>query len=164
RQAGHKDPEIYTFYAELQKRFRAIPGVRSVSLSDNPLIANRASATIVAVSGTPERQNPLVLTVGPGFFTTLQIPLLRGREMDDHDRPSLNPVAVVNEAFAKAAFGDQNPLGQHLNLPLDPVAKREIEIVGVSTNAHYRALQGDVRPTVYRKRLRNPSCSRGRTP
>jgi macrolide transport system ATP-binding/permease protein len=101
------------------------------------------------VSGTPARQNPSVLTVGPGFFTTMQIPLLRGREMDEHDRASLKPVAVVNQAFAQAAFGDQNPIGQHLNLPLDPVAKREIEIVGVSTNAHYSALQGAVHPTVY---------------
>ena len=76
----------------------------------------------------------------------MQIPLLRGREIDEHDRASLNPVAVVNQAFAKAAFGDQNPLGQHLNLPLDPVAKREIEIVGVSTNAHYGEIQKDVPP------------------
>jgi predicted permease len=92
------------------------------------------------------------LTVGPAFFTTMQIPILAGRDFDERDRPGSPAVAVINEVFAKANFGDRNPLGQHLTLREagegDRLA-RDMEIVGVSRNARYGGLTRAIPPVVY---------------
>ena len=115
RQAGHKDPEIVAFYNDLRTQFSAIPGVRAASLSNHTLIGTGTSGTGVSVSGA-DAEGSRILTVGTGFFTTMQIPMLLGREIDERDRPGSPMVAVVNEAFARRSFGDRNPLGQHLAL------------------------------------------------
>ena len=115
RQAGHNDPEIVAFYNDLRTQFSAIPGVRAASLSNHALIGTGTSGTGVSVSGAAPEDSS-ILTIGAGFFTTMQIPMLLGREIDERDRPGSPMVAVVNEAFARRSFGDRNPLGQHLAL------------------------------------------------
>jgi predicted permease len=105
------------------------------------------SGTRITVAGSaPESSS--ILTIGSGFLTTMQIPLLLGREIDDRDRAGGPLVAVVNEAFAKRSFGDRNPLGQHLALER-MCPKCDIEIVGVSANSLYGNLKGTPPPTVY---------------
>ncbi len=147
RQAGHKDPEIVDFYNGLQKKFSGIPGVRAVSLSNHALIGTGSSETGISVSGgAPEDSS--VLTVGAGFFTTMQIPILMGREIDEGDRHDSHMVAVVNEKFAKRSFGDRNPLGQSISIG-NACPKCDIEIVGVSANALYGDLKENAPPTVY---------------
>ena len=100
RQAGHNDPEIVAFYNDLRTQFSAIPGVRAASLSNHAVIGTGTSGTGVSVSGAaPEGSS--ILTIGAGFFATMQIPMLLGREIDERDRPGAPMVAVVNEAFAR---------------------------------------------------------------
>jgi len=151
RKAGHKDPEIAAFYADLRRRFSAIPGVRSASLSEGSLIGNETGLPI-GVPGAPANGVNRILTVGPAFFTTMQIPILAGRDFEERDRPGSPAVAVINQVFAKANFGDRNPLGQHLTLREaregQPLA-RDMEIVGVSRNARYGALTRNIPPVVY---------------
>ena len=147
RQAGHTDPEIVSFYNDLRTQFSAIPGVRAASLSSHSLIGTGTSGTGVSVSGAAA-QGSSILTIGAGFFTTMQIPMLLGREIDERDRPGALMVAVVNEAFARRSFGDRNPLGQHLTLEF-PCPKCDIEVVGVSANTLYGNLKGPAPPTVY---------------
>src|SRR5439155_358343 len=77
RQAGHKDPEIVAFYSELRTQFNAIPGVRAASLSNHALIGMGTSGTGIIVSGAAPKSSS-ILTVGAGFLTTMQIPLLMG--------------------------------------------------------------------------------------
>ena len=147
RSAGHQDPEIAAFYGDLRKRFSSIPGVRSVSLSDSSLIEAGTGEPIGVLGAEPNPANR-ILTVGPAFFTTMQIPIQRGRDFEDRDRPGSPPVAVINELFAKANFGDNNPLGQRLVLNAGPVP-REMEIVGVTKDARYGSLTRDTPPVVY---------------
>ena len=147
RQAGHKDPEIVAFYDGLRTQFSAIPGVRAASLSNHSLIGTGTSGTGISVSGA-EPQSSSILTIGTGFFTTMQIPILMGREIDERDRPDSPMVAVVNDAFARRGFGDRSPIGQHLTLQ-HGCPKCDIEIVGVATNTLYGNLKGNVPPTVY---------------
>jgi predicted permease len=151
RKAGHKEPEIAAFYGELRKRFGAIPGVRSASLEQDSLI-KAGHGLPISVSGSPPDPANRFLTVGPAFFTTMQIPLLAGRDFAESDRPGSPAVAVINEVFAKANFGDRNPLGQHLTLREagkgDRLA-RDMEIVGVSRNARYGGLTRAIPPVVY---------------
>jgi predicted permease len=145
RQAGHDDPEIATFYANLRTRLQAIPGVRNATLSHASLIrAGRQLA--IKVSGTPA-EGSRVLNAGPDFFSTMQIPMTLGREIDERDRPGSPPVAVVNELFARTYFGQQNPLGRHLTL--DRPSPRDMEIVGVCANVRYEGVKEKLFPIVF---------------
>ncbi|PYV34214.1 MAG: multidrug ABC transporter substrate-binding protein, partial [Acidobacteria bacterium] len=91
-----------------------------------------------------------ILMTGPGFFTTMQIPVPLGRAIDERDRPGSAAVAVVNEAYVKTNFGDRNPLGLHIAIHRrPPFENRDVEIVGVARNARYGALKGDFRDVMY---------------
>jgi predicted permease len=139
RQAGHYDPEIMTFYDRLRAEFAAIPGVRQVTLSDVPLLGAGASGLDVTLAGGLTK-NSHVLTVGPQFFTTMQIPLLRGREIEERDRPGAPYAAVVNQQFARILLGSEDPIGRHVTLKRAcPMC--DIEIVGVVANTLYGQLK-----------------------
>lgn len=149
RQAGHRDPEITTFYTNLLERFEAIPGVRSATLSQASIIsADHAGETYrgamkigdVTISGAG------VLVTGPRFLTTMQIPLLAGREIDDRDQPDSTPVAVISERLARTYFGNENPVGRRITFVDE---KRDLEIVGVSANLRYGGLKEESPTTVF---------------
>jgi macrolide transport system ATP-binding/permease protein len=146
RQPGRSDSEISGFYRNLQEQFRSIPGVRAVGLSKGQPMDGGMMTLPFAVRG------PMVpsatLGVGPAFFTALQLPILAGRDIEDRDLTG-QPVAVVNELFAKAQFGKENPLGQHIKLGGSGLPETEMEIVGVCANARYGGLREKPQPIVY---------------
>jgi macrolide transport system ATP-binding/permease protein len=151
RKAGHNDAEIAAFYGELRRQLGAIPGVRDASLSEDSLI-DAGTGLPLGVAGAQPNDANRILTVGPAFFTTMQIPILAGRDIEERDRPGSPAVAVINQVFAKANFGDRNPLGQHLILREasagEPVA-RDMEIVGICRNSRYGGLTKDIPPVAY---------------
>ena len=147
RKAGHKDPEISTFYGGLQTRFSAIPGVLNASFSHESLI-DAGSGLDEYVPGMPHDPDNCFLAVGPGFFKTMQIPILAGRDIDERDQADSLKVTVVNELFARANFGDQNPLGRHVIIRYDRDG-RDMVIVGVAANARYGGLVRKTPPVVY---------------
>ncbi len=144
RKAGHKDPEIATFYGNLRRQL-------SASLLEDSLIG-AGTGLPLGVAGAPQDPANRILNVGPAFFKTMQIPILAGRDFEESDRPGSQAVAVINEVFAKANFGNRNPLGQHLILRKaeegEPLA-RDMEIVGVCRNARYGGLTRKIAPVVY---------------
>ena len=148
RKAGHGDPEIAEFYGNLLKRFAAIPGVRNASLADDSLIG-AGSGLPINVPGAPPDDENRFLAVGPAFLTTMQIPILAGRDIEERDHSGSQPVAVINERFARINFGGQNPLGRHLILSRDNRPERDMEIVGVCKNARYGGLKREIPPVVY---------------
>src|SRR6266568_6549148 len=136
-QAGHRAPEIATFYANLRKRFESIPGVSGATLSQSSIIsAGRLGSPIRGTMniGAVTIEDARVLAAGPRYLTTMQIPILAGREIDDRDQPGSTPVAVISEGLARTYFGHDNPVGRHITLPDE---KRDLEIVGVSANLRY---------------------------
>jgi predicted permease len=143
RQAGHRDPEIAAFYTDLRKRFESIPGVNSATLSQSSIIsAGRAGPAIRGPMkvGALAMEDVHVLAAGPRFLTTMQIPILAGREIDDRDDPGSAPVAVISEALARTYFENQNPVGRRITLPDE---KRDLEIIGVSGNLRYGGLKNE---------------------
>ena len=150
RQAGHRDPEIVTFYSDLQKRFSAIPGVRAASASHSPLLGQGTWSGYVVPVGQPRRVPTHILMTAPDFFKTMQIPVVLGRAFDDRDQPGSPAVAVVSEAYVKRNFPDRNPLGRHIIIGRrSPLEDRNVEIVGVARNARYGALKGEFRDIAY---------------
>jgi macrolide transport system ATP-binding/permease protein len=143
RQAGHRDPEIVAFYADLRKRFELIPGVSSATFSQSSIInAARAGQAIRGTMkiGAATLDGARVMSAGPRFLATMQIPILAGREIDDRDQPGSRPVAVISERLARTYFGNENPVGRRITLPDE---KRDLEIVGVSANLRYGGLKNE---------------------
>jgi predicted permease len=79
-----------------------------------------------------------VLVAGPRFLTTMQIPILAGREIDDRDQAGSMPVAVISERLVRTYFGSENPVGRRITLVDE---NRDLEIVGVSANLRYGGLK-----------------------
>jgi predicted permease len=162
RQAGHRDPEILSLYNDLDTRLAAIPGVRSATMANSPLIGAGAWGWPVVPVGQPRPEHAPtgrgsgfsrlathVLSVAPGFFDTMRIPLLAGREFTERDREGTALVAIVNQAWAKVNFGSRNPIGQSVisfGLHGKP---RQMEIVGLARDARYDDLRGEFPAIVY---------------
>ena len=132
---------------DLRGRFAAIPGVRSASLSNLPLLGGRSFTGVSAAGAEPK--SSFVLPVGPEFFTTMQIPLLLGREIQPRDMTRGHLAAVVNQEFVRENFGGRNPIGQFLSLPGD-CPKCAFEIAGVSGDVLIgRDVRDERGPTVF---------------
>jgi hypothetical protein len=86
--------------------------------------------------------------VGPGFFHTLLIPVVRGREFTVDDRPSTTGVAVVNEEFVRRYLKDVEPIGRVLHMPAEKTTS-PVQIVGVVGNIKHRALAEAPRAAIY---------------
>jgi len=148
---GHKEPELSAFYAGLRRQFGEIPGVSAATLSEGSMVGGETGLPLT-VGGTPVSPGTRIWNVGPRFFHTMQIPMLAGRDFDEHDRPGTPFVVVVNETFAKANFPGRNPLGQRvvlLEAGEKPRVARDMEIVGVSRDARYGSLTRDIPPVAY---------------
>jgi macrolide transport system ATP-binding/permease protein len=149
-QAGYAESRVADFYADLRRRLNEVPGVRDVTLSHASLIRAGRSHPIT-VDGR-SAQGTRVLWAGPRFFTTMQIPIVRGREIAESDRQATLPVAVVSELFARTNFGDADPLGRRIeiggSLKVGGVPL-VLEVIGVAANARYGGLKRDIPPVVY---------------
>jgi len=145
-QAGYPKERVADFYADLRRRLNELPGVRSATLSHASLFKAGRSYP-VRIDGRPTEGTRMLWT-GPQFFTTMQIPMVRGREIADSDRQGTLPVVVVSELFARTNFGDADPLGRHLEVGIGRVPLL-MEIVGVAANARYGGLKRNVPPVVY---------------
>ena len=149
-QAGLPQARIADFYGDLQRRLGQAPGVRDVTLSHASLIrAGRAHG--LTVEGRPT-DGTRVLWTGSRFFTTMEIPILRGREIVESDRQGALPVVVVSELFARTYFDKADALGRPVEIggSLRVDGKPLVfQIVGVAANARYGGLKGNPPPVVY---------------
>src|SRR6185436_15987766 len=109
----------HEFYQRLAERTRALPGVRSVTFVDHPFIGLARSRNPVGIEGykaTPGEDIQIDRnTIGPGYLTAMNIPIVQGRDFDERDRAGAPCVAVVNEVFSRRYFADGRALGRHLS-------------------------------------------------
>jgi macrolide transport system ATP-binding/permease protein len=145
RQAGHRDPEIAAFYEDLRRRFAALPGVRGASATNIGMIGDNWMEGIGLAGQKTQGTN--LMAVGADFFSTMQIPILRGRGIEERDRSGSPLVAVINQRFVEERLGGRDPIGQRLTLEGD--GSFAIEVVGVSANARYYQLKSELTPIVY---------------
>ncbi len=137
-------PRLDRIYKNLLARVAMISGVRSCSLAQFTPTALRGN-TIPFTLPSGEEQRALVPMVYPNFFETMGISLIQGRDFNDADLVENSPpVAVVNESFARKAFGGGPAIGQQVR---DREGLREI--IGVVRDSRYTSLRGETPPTVY---------------
>ena len=144
------DPETARMVGlQLLERVRSVPGVANASSSIWPLFSQGGMISRVRVAGhESETFSPPHMPVSPGFFETMRIRLIAGRDFIPSDSEPLEPTAViVNEAFARRYFGAASPIGRVYDRTGQPPPVRQ-EIVGVVTD-----VRSDLRslppPTVY---------------
>ena len=149
RQAGYKDDALMRFYHDLQSRLAGLPGVRTASVSNYAMLSQSWNTTTFRIPGKPDPGVSLtVLSVGPGYLGTMQIPVLRGRDLDDRDFSSSGGAAVVNELFAKKWFTAENPVGRHFRIK-GAKDETDFEIVGVAKTTPFQSLKEDVPSVAY---------------
>jgi predicted permease len=94
--------------------------------------------------------------VSPGYFETMGIHVLAGRNFTTQDDSAAPRAAVVNASFVKKYFGTRLATGRHIGIGTDPGTPANIEIVGVVNDTHYDSLRGEVTPEVYLCTLQQP--------
>jgi len=146
------DPERgRAFYADLLRRAAALPGVRSAALARTTPIQSAGMRRTIETDGyTPARgENPTAdfNVVTPGFFRTLGIPLVAGRDFDDRDRSDGPAVAIVSESMARKFWPGVDPIGRRIkNLGPDDAGG---EVIGVVKDVRFRSLRRAPDPTVF---------------
>jgi len=135
---------------DLLDALQSVPGVISASVSTHtPLNGSTWSEPAVPKGQViPEKDNAYFIGAGPGFFETLRTPLLSGREFTERDSANDPAVAVINEAYARLYFPNQNPVGQQLSAFVRG-EREDLEIVGLVSNSKLAGLRAAPPPTVY---------------
>jgi predicted permease len=153
---GPPDQRLATdVVVRLLERASAIPGVVSASVSLNLPLGNTGSGVNgIEIPGfTPqseEDQQARADWIGPSYFDTLAIPLVRGRAFSFADTTNSQSVVIVNETMARFYFGDRSPVGGRLRFN-----EKEYEIVGVVRDAKYRELRESTPRMLYFALLQN---------
>jgi len=161
---GYTPVRSKQFFRQLLDRVTALPGVTSMTYAQIGILEGNEWDSSMSVEGYEpkpgENMNPFCNAVSPGYFKTMQIPLVAGRDFDDRDAryvdakpdPNVLPafkVAIVNESYAKKYFGDRSPIGRHIGFGTNPGTKTPIEIIGVVKDAKYMNVRDEIPRTVY---------------
>ena len=133
---------------EVRARLRGLSGVESVAMAGWPLLDGNGWNGFIWVNGQPTEVLAYFLSVSPGFFDTMRIPFVQGRDFRADE--SLPGTAIVNEAFVQQCSGGRNPIGQWFEKETgDGVTRWRFEVIGVVRNAHYRNLREPMTPAAY---------------
>jgi predicted permease len=139
------------FYAPLLDKLAHLPGVDSAALTSIlPLSPNFQAGGSFEIVGRPKdpanKTHAAIRAVSPSLYSTLGIRLLQGRLFSQSDGPQAAG-AIVNEAFVRKYFRDQNPLGQQIKIS-DHGPHGTVTIIGVVENTHQTAMSEDVQPEI----------------
>jgi len=145
---GYSPARSRELFRTLEQRLETVPGVASATVSMVPILAESNWGSRVSVKSF-EKSSTNYNAVGPDFFSTLSIPLLRGRSFDASDAENRPRVAVVNTAFTRKFDLGQDAIGQRMGIGWDENVERDIEIVGVVADAAYSAVKDPPPPQFF---------------
>ncbi len=141
-----EDKQQAAFYAALEDQLRAQPGVSDVAIADCvPFGADMCGSASFGIVGRPQAPNDpgphgYIRQVSPDYFSTLKIPVLRGRTFSLADRDTTQPVVIIDDILARQYWPNQDPIGQYMSF-----GKKypKIEIVGIVNHARRSSLEAD---------------------
>jgi predicted permease len=132
---NYSQPQRIDFRRELRRRIQELPGVRVVGVANTPPLSGIMVRTVVATAdaGQEATELPVFLTgVGPGYFDSLQLPIVYGRALEERDTRGAEGAAVVNETLARRLWSSSSPLGRQLRID-----DQLVRVVGVARDARY---------------------------
>ena len=155
----YQEPEqMAAFFGQAVERVRGVPGVTSAALVSATPMSGNFGSTGYLIAGKPAPAPGLEpvahhSTVSDGYFETMQIPLLAGREFDSRDRLGSAPVVIVNQELARREWPNESAVGKLLKEADDSVW---LTVAGVVGNVRQQSLGEEISPQVYRPVLQTP--------
>jgi predicted permease len=150
RTLGYKEERLRQVYTDVFERLSAIPGVRSATFGNFPLVAHYVyNINLIMPDETAESNAERTTnkqSVRDNYFSTMQIPLLRGRSFTEKDDQRALKVALVSETFVRKYFPDEDPIGKRVGFDSETVGK--IEIIGIVGDIKYNSHR-DEEPMIY---------------
>jgi putative ABC transport system permease protein len=143
-------PERKTFCQDVEREVGAVPGVSSVAAISHLPLSGANAGRGFAIEGRPptapgEGANAAYRLTCPGYFRTMSIPIVRGRDFSHADTTNTPPVVIINETTAARYWPDQNPVGQRIKL-----GGADVTIVGVSRDVRHFGLDAAARREMFR--------------
>ena len=136
------------FFAEAVERLQHTPGVQAAGWIDFLPLSNAEEMNNIEVQGSSDKKDGLVESrrVSPGYFSAMQIPLIRGQAFSDDAGPKDPEQVIVNETLARKYFGSADPAGRHIRVsPKDPW----LTIVGVIADVRIQNPETNAQPQIY---------------
>ena len=162
---GYSPERTQQFYQQLVDRIKTQHGVNGVAFAMMGVLEGNQWDSTITVEGYEakpgENMNPYCNAVSPGYFRTMGMPLIAGRDFDQRDAVVIPPpdpsvpgastfhVAIVNESFAKHYYGNASPIGRRIGFGGNPGTPTPIEIIGVVKDAKYTGVRDQIPRTVF---------------
>jgi putative ABC transport system permease protein len=151
----YKEPaQRANFYKEALQRIRALPGVQSAGAVSNLPMSGDNSSGSFRIEGRDVPQGQSLphgdrWAATTDYFSTMKIPVVRGRFFDDRDTMESLPVAIIDEAMARKYWPDEDPLGKRISFQSVNGNRIWREIVGIVGHVRHRGLEGESRVQYY---------------
>ena len=162
---GYNTERTRQLFERIEDEVAALPGVSSVVATIVPVLAGDNWGNSLAIEGFeagPDTDtNASFNGVGPGYFRTMGIPLMAGREFTRADADAAPKVAIVNQAFARKFNLGDNPIGKRMGLGGGPGTKLDIEIVGLVQDAKYSEVKPEIPPQYFLPYRQQPRLGYG---
>ena len=143
-----------TFYSDLIQRVQSLPGVKSAAVTTNLPLYLQGNSISVSIEGKPEPppgQELIVTTriISNGYFDTMSIPLLKGRQLTDQDTDKSQNVAVVSETMARRFWPGEEAIGKRISIGRVRSPEDWIQVIGVVKDVRQFELNVDPKPQMY---------------
>ncbi len=149
---GYKPERTRQFFRTLAERLQGMPGNEAAALAIIPVLTGDEWDQSYTVEGGKPGQNidPHMNFISPGYFKTLDVPMLAGRDFRTDDTLASGKVAIVNEKFAKKYFGTAYAVGRHIGQGGDPGTKTDVTVIGVVRDTKYESMRDEIPEEVFR--------------
>jgi predicted permease len=151
--SGYTELRAVQFNQQLLERLRLAPGVKSAAMAAVPILAGNEWDSSTSVEGHQpadgEDMQAFMNALSPGYFETMRIPILEGRDFRQSDITENATVAIVNRRFAEHFFKGKSAVGKRLGRGGGPKTKLTIEIIGVVADSLYEGPREGVRRQVF---------------
>jgi predicted permease len=151
--SGYDNQRALQFYESLLERLRSAPGIKSAGSAAVPILSGDEWDSSMSVEGhrpgDGEDMQAFMNALSPGYFATMQIPILEGRDFTRLDAKEDAKVAIVNRRFAEHFFPGRSAVGKRIGWGVGPRTKLTIEIVGVVADSLYEGPREGVRRQVF---------------
>jgi macrolide transport system ATP-binding/permease protein len=160
---GFTESQGLLYYEQLKERVQRLPGVTALAFADLAPMDLATPKTPAQIPGhnPPADQTGFLISsniISPGYFQSLQVPLLNGREFTEKDTANTPAVVIINETMAKKYWPNQDPLGRQFQIGKD---FKPVTIVGIAKDVKYRTPGEEPTPHMYRsfKQFYQPGLS-----
>ena len=146
---------VIDFYAEVERRIKALPGVQHVALTSILPLSGTNSDSSFHIEGRNEKQTGIhpdeeIRVVTSDYFRVLETPLIKGRFFSEADTADAPGVLIINQAMAKKYWPGEEALGKRINFnDSDPAKIKWLTVAGVVADIHHRGLDAEAKPEYY---------------